>query len=234
VSLVPEVKKPPAPTAAAPDPRVDYELAERVGTVEAWDYFLAIHASGYYANLARAQRAKLAAFVASAATPVSGAPGPVPPAPPPPLIALAPAGPPKPAPPVAAPPADVTPLLQAELKRVGCEPGKPGQWDDRSRRALEEFNRRSGTHFDVKLASTDALDAVRAVSKRVCPLVCTRGMRADGERCVRITCESGSVLGGDGICHKRKDKPKAVARAQKPKARGGGNCLVFDGRRLCQ
>jgi uncharacterized caspase-like protein len=37
----------------------DYELSERVGTPQAWQYFLAAHGSGFYADLARAQLAKL-------------------------------------------------------------------------------------------------------------------------------------------------------------------------------
>jgi hypothetical protein len=60
ISLVPV---PPQPTPA--DTRRDYEMAERVGTLEAWDFFLAQYATGLYANLARAQRAKLAAAQAT-------------------------------------------------------------------------------------------------------------------------------------------------------------------------
>ena len=41
--------------------RRDYELAERVGTVEAWDSFVAAHPTGFYTDLAKAQRNKLAA-----------------------------------------------------------------------------------------------------------------------------------------------------------------------------
>jgi uncharacterized caspase-like protein len=64
LSLVP---KPDVPAVAAPaiDPshtaRADYELSERIGTVDAWDSFLAVHSTGLYANLARAQRSKLIA-----------------------------------------------------------------------------------------------------------------------------------------------------------------------------
>jgi WD40 repeat protein/uncharacterized caspase-like protein len=39
----------------------DYEFAERVGTQEAWDLYIAAHPTGFYADLARAQRNKLAA-----------------------------------------------------------------------------------------------------------------------------------------------------------------------------
>lgn len=41
--------------------RSDYELAERVGTREAWDFFLATYPDGFYAKLALAQRNKLEA-----------------------------------------------------------------------------------------------------------------------------------------------------------------------------
>ncbi|SDJ37357.1 MULTISPECIES: caspase family protein [Bradyrhizobium] len=41
--------------------RADYELAERVGTKEAWDFFLSTYPDGFYAKLAQAQRNKLEA-----------------------------------------------------------------------------------------------------------------------------------------------------------------------------
>jgi hypothetical protein len=37
----------------------DYLIAERIGTRQAWETFLALHVSGIYADLARAQLAKL-------------------------------------------------------------------------------------------------------------------------------------------------------------------------------
>lgn len=58
VSLVPEPEKKPIPMTQA-DPRGDYELAERVGTVSAWESFLAVHGTGFYAELAKQQRDKL-------------------------------------------------------------------------------------------------------------------------------------------------------------------------------
>src|SRR5262249_40570761 len=57
VALVPAPAAPPADPAA--EARRDYELAERVGTLEAWDLFIAQYPAGFYANMARAQRAKL-------------------------------------------------------------------------------------------------------------------------------------------------------------------------------
>jgi uncharacterized caspase-like protein len=59
VSLVPALpEKKSAPDAEA-SVQHDYELAERVGTRQAWEYFLAAHDRGFYADLARAQLAKL-------------------------------------------------------------------------------------------------------------------------------------------------------------------------------
>jgi hypothetical protein len=94
-----------------------------------------------------------------------------------------------PAPDVAAPPAtdpvNLTRTLQTELKRVGCDPGAlDGGWSAKSRSALGLFNKHAGTKFDIKVASVDALDAVRAKDARVCPLVCGRGRKAEGDSCI--------------------------------------------------
>lgn len=61
VPLVP-VAKPRAQAAA--DIRSDYELAEKVGTREAWDSFIKAYPTGFYADLAKAQRNKLDAEAA--------------------------------------------------------------------------------------------------------------------------------------------------------------------------
>src|SRR5262249_2951499 len=81
-------------------------------------------------------------------------------------------------------PADLTRPVQTELGRVGCFSGQAdGNWNSASQRSLSQFNRYAGTKFDVKVASTDALDAVKAKPSRVCPLVCDRGFKADGDKC---------------------------------------------------
>ena len=56
--------------------------------------------------------------------------------------------------------------------------------------------------FDTKVASLEALDAVRNIPDRVCPLVCERGERAAGDHCVEISCASGYVLNSRGSCEK--------------------------------
>jgi uncharacterized caspase-like protein len=108
--------------------------------------------------------------------------------------------------------ADIARLLQAHLKRVGCNSGNvDGKWDDSSKKALELFNKNAHTEFDVKVASLDALDAVRGKPDRICPLVCAKGERAEGDRCVEIGCAHGYFLNSSGSCEKR---PEPAPRAR--------------------
>ena len=336
MALVPQIAKPVDPEAEA---RVDYELAAQVGTKEAWDSFLASHATGLYANLARAQNNKLAAAqqtrakaddarrdaeeqaaqkaadlrrqleeqssrqtaeakqklseqakkdleearrqvaeqakkelddarrqvelaqqqaeaarqqvedakrqaIADAQLQVEQAKRAAK-ADAEKVAALTPNQPVQPSPPPAAPqidPADIARLLQAHLKRVGCNPGSAdGNWDDGSQKALDLFNKNAQTKFDVKLASLDALDAVRSKTDRVCPLVCAKGQRADGDRCVQIGCSSGFFLNSSGACEKRPEPaPKARTATQHEPAAprraggGGGKCFSFNGKSYCE
>ena len=72
-----------------------------------------------------------------------------------------------------------------------------------------------GNQFDTKLASLDALDAIKLKSSRVCPLICDHGYKADGDHCSRITCAEGSFLNDDNECEKRRGK-KPVATRNRP------------------
>ncbi|MET4389340.1 putative caspase-like protein [Bradyrhizobium sp. F1.4.3] len=155
------------------------------------------------------------------------------------LAALTPPAAPAPAP-AAVPamdPADIARLLQAHLKRVGCDPGTAdGAWSAPSQKALDSFNKYAGTKLDIKVASLDALDTVRGKPDRVCPLVCVRGQKVVGDRCVQIVCDSNYVLDAQDACQRRPDpppqKPKAVSRHEpSPRARarpsggsGGDSC----------
>lgn len=60
----PEITPPVDPTAAA---RHDYELALQINVVSAWDSFISKYPSGFYTDLATAQRSKLRAAQAAAA-----------------------------------------------------------------------------------------------------------------------------------------------------------------------
>ncbi|MDT3688116.1 MAG: caspase family protein [Pseudorhodoplanes sp.] len=180
VALVQEPKRAAPPAASANDIRRDYELAERVGTAEAWDSFLAVYKSGFYADLARAARAKLAATSPGASAAGAAEPRTAIAALPAPDNAAAPSTP-------APDPVTLTRSLQAELKRVGCDPGaEDGKWSAKSRQALGLFNKHAGARFDTRVASLAALEAVRAKETRVCPLVCGAGTRREGETCVAI------------------------------------------------
>ena len=138
--------------------------------------------------------------------------------------------------------ADITRLLQAHLKRVGCNAGTvDGNWDDSSKKALELFNKNAQTSFDIKLASLDALDAVRGKSDRVCPLLCGKGQRVEGDRCVAISCGSGSFLNSSGSCEKRPEpapKPRTATQDPAPQPRsaspGGSKCFSFNGKSYCE
>ena len=137
--------------------------------------------------------------------------------------------------------ADIIRLLQAHLKRVGCDAAEAtGTWDDGSRKALDLFNKNAQTAFDIKLASLDALDAVRSKPDRVCPLICGKGQRADGDRCVQIGCASGFFLNSSGACEKRQEPaPKARTAAKDTTPRrsapsGGGKCFAFNGKSYCE
>jgi uncharacterized caspase-like protein len=113
---------------------------------------------------------------------------------------------------------DLPRALQSELRRVGCSTAAvDGNWSAASQKALDLFNKHAGMKLDARTASTDALDAVKGKTGRVCPLICDTGYRADGDRCVRIACRAGYQLGDDGACEKIEKKP--AARRAEPKPR---------------
>jgi uncharacterized caspase-like protein len=109
--------------------------------------------------------------------------------------------------------AGIAKSVQIELRRVGCLSGAAaGEWNTASQRSLALFNRHAGTRLNVKLASTDALDALKLKPSRVCPLVCEHGFKPDGERCSRIVCAEGSFLNDDNECEKRRAKTPTAKR----------------------
>ncbi|WP_441236481.1 caspase family protein [Bradyrhizobium sp. 930_D9_N1_4] len=109
-------------------------------------------------------------------------------------------------------PQETAKLVQSELRRVGCLTASgEGDWNAVSQRSLTLFNKYAGTKLDPKLASFDALDAIKAKTGRVCPLVCDHGFRADGNACVKIACRAGYRVNDDNECEKVQDR-KPVAR----------------------
>ncbi len=111
------------------------------------------------------------------------------------------------------PPAGLVKSVQTELRRVGClAAATDGEWDKASQRSLALFNKHAGTNLDVKLASLDALDAIKLKPARVCPLTCEHGFKSDGDQCSRIVCAEGSFLNEGNECEKRRGKAKGSAR----------------------
>jgi hypothetical protein len=60
-----------------------------------------------------------------------------------------------------------------------------GDWGSDSRAALRRFNRFAKTNLSGD-PSQDAIAAVHSHDGRVCPLVCGRGMQAQGDTCVAM------------------------------------------------
>ncbi|WP_456622818.1 MULTISPECIES: caspase family protein [unclassified Bradyrhizobium] len=120
------------------------------------------------------------------------------------------------APPSAQPvmsPQEVAKSVQSELRRVGCLTAlADGDWNATSQRSLTLFNKYAGTKLDAKLASFDALDAIKAKPGRVCPLVCDHGFKADGDACVKITCRAGYRVNDDNECEKAQEKKPVATR----------------------
>jgi chemotaxis protein histidine kinase CheA len=99
------------------------------------------------------------------------------------IASLAAAPPPAPVAPVPDP-HELARSLQFELMRVGCFSGTVnGQFDDATKTAWHRFVKLTSLTMPDDV-STDAINAVRAINKRVCPLLCPHGEHADGETCV--------------------------------------------------
>jgi Caspase domain len=109
-------------------------------------------------------------------------------------------------------------LLQSELRRVGCNSGAvDGKWDAASQKSLALFNRFAGMKLDVKVASLDALDAIKSKPARICPLICEPGFKPDGERCAMIPTP------------KRDETQRPRPEAQAPKAQPEGQIVCNSG-----
>ncbi|MDA9548174.1 caspase (peptidase) [Bradyrhizobium sp. CCBAU 45321] len=116
-------------------------------------------------------------------------------------------------------PLETAKLVQSELRRVGClAVAADGDWNASSQRSLTLFNQYAGTKLDPKLASFEALDMIKSKPGRVCPLVCNRGFKADGDTCVKIACRAGYRVNDDNECEKVQDK-KPVATREDAKKR---------------
>jgi hypothetical protein len=88
---------------------------------------------------------------------------------------------------LAAPPPDpheLTRSLQFELQRVGCFLGTVnGEFDDDTKTAWHRFIKLTSVSMSDDV-SPDAINTVRGIKKRVCPVQCPHGQHAEGEACI--------------------------------------------------
>src|SRR5216683_1782232 len=221
IALVPVASTPPANPQS--EIRRDFELALQVGNEDALNAFLAQYPEGYYASLAKLQLAKIAAEEKRVAATEKA------------RLAeqerarLATEGAQRRDQEQAAADAKAAEehrvaaekteqavqeqVAEAERRRVGClTAAADGEWSTASQRSLTLFNKHAGTKFIVKLASLDALDAIKLKSTRVCPLICEHGFKPDGGNCGKIVCAEGSFLNDDNECEKRRAKRPTARR----------------------
>ena len=112
--------------------------------------------------------------------------------------------------------------LQTELRRVGCFDASVGDdWSPAAKRALDDFAKRERMTLDSAVASTTALDIVRAKAGKVCALACGPRDEERAGQCVRKTCAKGKVLDEDGDCVAR-EAPKARAESRGPASAEAG------------
>jgi hypothetical protein len=128
--------------------------------------------------------------------------------------------------------------LQLELKRVGCFDGRvDGEFGGSTRAALRNFARLAAISLPDNEPSLDALKALRGIDKRICPLVCPAGERAEADRCLRIACPAGQVL-SDGACVAKtpaaQKRPSGARAKATPKVAPKGRCFAFQGRQFCE
>lgn len=132
---------------------------------------------------------------------------------------------------------DIARLLQAHLKRVGCDPGSTeGMWDERSKKALDRFNTSIRSSLNTQVASLDALDLVRSKTGRVCPLSCGPRQKVENDQCVVISCEPGFTLFPGGNCERSRTTQTKTKSSPAPKtsSAGGGKCFSFNGKSYCE
>ncbi len=108
----------------------------------------------------------------------------------------------------------MTLVLQNELRRVGCDPGKvDGKWGNKGKKALSRFIRLVKLKIPTKQPSMEAINIVRKQKERVCPLTCGPQFRVGGDICVKKTCRNRWSLNKRGRCIKtiiKKPTPTSI------------------------
>lgn len=151
------VVPPPPPVDPQADARRDFEIAQKIDTMEAYDVFLSRHPEGFYATLARAQKTKLAAIEQERVQQEQ--------------IRIQ---------------RELTRNVIAELQRAGCGPEhSDGEWNDAARKSLDLYNRHAKTKFESN-PNQELLYALKERDGRVCPLTCRPGFVVRNNACVAV------------------------------------------------
>jgi serine/threonine protein kinase len=137
--------------------RRDFEIAQKVDTMDAYDAFLSRHPEGFYATLAKAQKTKLAMLedqrVKEEQIRVQK---------------------------------ELTRNVIGELQRAGCGPEfSDGDWNDAARKSLELYNKSAKTNLQGE-PNEQLLNVLKSRDGRVCPLTCRPGFRVQNNTCVAI------------------------------------------------
>jgi len=109
---------------------------------------------------------------------------------------------------------ELTRSLQVELQRVGCFNGDVnGEFDDATKSAWHRFIKLTSISRPDDVSS-DAINAVQGIHRRVCPLVCPHGKHAEGEVCVANAPTPNTATPPPKAAAPKGDAPKAAtARA---------------------
>lgn len=108
----------------------------------------------------------------------------------------------------------LTKLLQTELARVGCTPGRiDGKWGPTGKTALRRFNHFADKTLKISTATHDAYQTIRRTNIRVCPTETFLGSHTTGYLLARLA----------------RKKPRPPRAAQAPI-----QCGIFNGDRFCR
>jgi len=137
--------------------------------------------------------------------------------------------------PAGADPAALSPLVAAELRRLGCYDGAATGWDAVDLRVgVDKFAEHA------KLATLPAepdaglLAALKSEPDHFCAPQCSAREVVSNGRCVPKTCGPNQILAGDGACVARQPKPQAAAAARAPAPAAGKRCFTFNGSSYCE
>jgi hypothetical protein len=131
--------------------------------------------------------------------------------------------------------AALTPLVAAELRRLGCYSGAATGWDAVDLRlGVDKFAELAKLATLPVEPDVGLLAALKSEPDHFCAPQCSpREVASDG-RCVPKTCGANQVLTHDGACVARQPKPQTTAAARAPAPAAGKRCFTFNGSSYCE